>query len=267
MSKKCVFLLAAILLFALLPFNRSAAENLPVKSPLSVTYAQLNVGDDQTCAITGSGANVCWGINEESYLQLGTTTPEEFFPFPIRPVGLADNALKVSSGDDHSCVINSLGQTWCWGSGSFGQLGDGMDSNFSLPVQVIYFANPSLISTGGNTSCGVNTAGQAYCWGFGGFGQMGNGTDFTENYSPVAVTIGTVSKISVGGANQVCAITSGGAAYCWGADTWGQLGNGAPLANSNLPVQVTGLVDGTMEDIAGGGLFTCGLTVGGGVKC
>ena len=114
MSKKRVFLLAVIILFSLMPYHRSAAVNLPANSPQAITYSQLDLGYRQTCAITNSGASVCWGANEESYLQLGTTTPEEFFPFPIRPLGLADNALKVSSGDDHGCVLNSLGQTWCW---------------------------------------------------------------------------------------------------------------------------------------------------------
>lgn len=267
MSMKRVFLLAAILLFALLPFNRSAAKSLPPINLQSLTYTQLDLGYEQSCAITGSGASVCWGINQQSYLQLGTTTPEEFFPLPIRPMGLEDNALNVSYGGSHGCVINTLGETWCWGDGFYGQLGDGLDYHYGFPVQVVNFANPSFVSAGANTTCGVNTAGQAYCWGLGGYGQMGNGTNTNENYSPVAVTIGTLSKISVGGASQVCAITTEGAAFCWGADTWGQLGNGAPLANSNLPVQVTGLVNGTMADIAGGGRFTCGLTVGGGVKC
>lgn len=267
MSKKRVFLLTAILLFALLPFNRSAAESLPPTNLQSVSYAQLDLGYEQSCAITSSGASVCWGINQQSYLQLGTTTPEEFFPLPIRPMGLEDNALKVSYGGSHGCVINTLGETWCWGDGFYGQLGDGLDYHYGFPVQVVNFANPSLVSAGSNTTCGVNTGGQAYCWGLGGYGQMGNGTNTNENYSPVAVTIGTVSKISVGGASQVCAITTEGAAFCWGADTWGQLGNGTPLENRNLPVQVTGLVNGTMADIAGGGRFTCGLTNSGGVKC
>jgi alpha-tubulin suppressor-like RCC1 family protein len=267
MSKKRACILAAILLFALLPFNRSAGVNLPANNPQSVNYTQLDLGYSHTCAITDSGASVCWGINDEYYRQLGTTTPEEFFPFPIRPLGLTNNALKVSTGYDHGCVINSLGETWCWGSGSYGQSGDGEVDHDGFPVQVVNFANPSLISAGGNTTCGANTAGQAYCWGVGTYGQMGNGTNLDVNPSPVAVTIEPVSKISVGGAYRVCAINTGGAAFCWGADTWGQLGNGAPLANSNLPVPVTGLGAGTMADIAGGGLFTCGLTVGGGVKC
>lgn len=180
---------------------------------------------------------------------------------------LEDNALKISSGDSHGCLMNTLGETWCWGSGSYGQLGDGETDHEGFPVQVVSFTDPLLISAGGNTTCGVDMFNQAFCWGAGGYGQMGNGTNLTINLSPVAVSIGNVVKISAGGASQVCAITIAGAAYCWGADSFGQLGNGAPLADSNLPVQVTGLGAGTMAEIAGGGLFTCGLTTGGGVKC
>lgn len=86
MSKNRVVFLAAILLFALLPFHRSDAVNLSAPGTQAVTYAQLDLGYSQTCAITSNGASVCWGVNEEYYLQLGTTTGR-ILPLPYSSDG------------------------------------------------------------------------------------------------------------------------------------------------------------------------------------
>jgi uncharacterized repeat protein (TIGR02543 family) len=88
-----------------------------------------------------------------------------------------------------------------------------------------------------------------------------------RNPTPLLVSLTglEVSKISVGAAH-VCAVTTGGAAYCWGRDNYGQLGNDAPLADSNVPVVVSGFSSG-MADISAGTLHTCGLTTGGAVWC
>ena len=69
-----------------------------------------------------------------------------------------------------------------------------------------------------------------------GSGQLGNGS-FTASDSPVAVYTGgvlagkTLTQIS-GGQGYMCALDSAGAAYCWGDNSNGQLGNGdeGPIA-------------------------------------
>jgi len=264
MSKSRCVLLVIVLLFVLIPFQRTIAENQIDVSPQSVGFSQIEAGDRHTCAITASGASVCWGKN--STRELGTLTPVENYPFPIRPQDMTDTASAITGATNHSCLINAQG-TWCWGFGYYGQMGDGEAAQNQTPDQVIGFANPLLISAGGNTTCGVNESGQAYCWGSGGYGEMGNGTSAWINTSPVLVSLLglEISKISVG-YFHVCAVTSAGAAYCWGRDNYGQLGNDPPLADSNLPVLVSGFGSG-MEDISAGTLHTCGLTTGGAVWC
>ena len=60
---------------------------------------------------------------------------------------------------------------------------------------------------------------------------------------PVAVYTGgvlsgvTLTQITADGATA-CALSAAGAAYCWGLDTSGQLGNGS-TTSSNTPVAVT----------------------------
>src|SRR5204863_1132362 len=66
------------------------------------------------------------------------------------------------------------------------------------------------------------------------------------------------------GCTYTCGIRSSGAAYCWGLNTYGQLGNGT-TTNSATPMPVSGGL--TFAAISGGGQQSCGLTTGGLAYC
>ena len=66
------------------------------------------------------------------------------------------------------------------------------------------------------------------------------------------------------GTYHSCGRTAAGAVYCWGRNTYGQLGNGGSL-DSNSPVAVSG--GRVFTDIRAGDDFTCGLSDGGSVFC
>jgi len=62
------------------------------------------------------------------------------------------------------------------------------------------------------------------------------------------------------GNSHTCALTAGGAAYCWGDNTFGQLGDGTK-SDRLSPVPVAGGL--TFAYIKAGELSTCGLTTTG----
>jgi len=87
----------------------------------------------------------------------------------------------------------------------------------------------------------------AYCWGDNVFGQLGNGSTTGPQQclgvpcstTPVAVSGGLSFATVSAGHSHACALTTNGAAYCWGHNFAGDLGNGS-TTDSSTPVAVSG---------------------------
>ncbi len=80
---------------------------------------------------------------------------------------------------------------------------------------------------------------------------------FASN-APVAVSGGlTFASVSAGD-DDACGVTTGGAAYCWGDNTLGALGNGTKTG-SLTPVAVSGGLSFAAVSVGFGG--ACGVTI------
>ena len=93
-------------------------------------------------------------------------------------------------------------------------------------------------------------SGGVYTWGYNAFGQLGDGTT-TNRLAPVALS-GTLSSgvtAIAGGYYYSLAIQNGGV-YAWGANNYGQLGDGT-TTERHAPVALTGTLSSGVTAIAG----------------
>jgi alpha-tubulin suppressor-like RCC1 family protein len=195
---------------------------------------------------------------------LGVTTPGPIWSFTTLD-GSSSKALFVTAGEYHTCAITTDGGVKCWGDNEFGQLGDGTQIGRWNPVSVIGLSlKVTDIVAGSIHNCTLTEGGVVKCWGDGSDGQLGDGTQ-TGRSTPVNV-IGLSSGVDdiAAGMHYTCALTSEGGVKCWGRHDLGQLWNGTTIPRLT-PVVIPGLSSG-VEEIAGGGHYTCAL-IGGGVKC
>ncbi len=121
-----------------------AVMNLPGE------VSELSAGGAHTCAIVNNGNVLCWGSNSNGQLGDDTTAPVRWTPVSVSQV---NDAVKISAGGQHTCIINSSESVKCWGHNYYGQLGNGTTAMQSLTaVQSLQAFAPRIgTATPGNT--------------------------------------------------------------------------------------------------------------------
>ena len=222
-------------------------------------FRSVTAGEGHTCGITQDDLAYCWGA------ALGPAPGGGSLPNQTRPRALSlGQVASLSAGYEIACAVTLNGTTYCWGLRppgiEFAQ--DPEASAVPLPVRDA----PSLVivSAGHKHACGITAGRETYCWGRNTSGQLGDAT-LTSRHTPMPVSGEYVFEtVSAEAPAHTCALTEGGAAYCWGYSQSGELGDSS-IGVQSAPVAVSG--DLAFASLSVGFVHTCGVTLGGAAYC
>lgn len=237
------------------------------------------------CGLNLSDEAVCWARDGSGQLGRGL-------------VLLTGNGAGVVTGGTHwkeiymgrltTCGLSDANLGFCWGFNQSGTVGA---SRFPVgvlvhtPTQIDSIGTLKDIAAGWLHACAITSPGVAYCWGNNGHGQIGvNSPDTASRLTPLRVSGATNYTHLAMGSRNTCALATDGDAWCWGANTTGQLGDGTTTLRLE-PVRVAGgikfaqLVSGSgfangsavLPPVTGADVgtygHTCGLTAAGKAYC
>jgi alpha-tubulin suppressor-like RCC1 family protein len=220
------------------------------------TPVELAPGSQASCVRLKSGSVWCFGSNRHGALgrppneapntcttsSFGDTVP---CSYEALRVDLPAKALSLGVGYHAACAVLATNEAWCWGANDRGLLGHVPDESDetcdgiacrTAPTKVQGLPPAASVVVGDTHACAV-VEGGAWCWGLNQAGQLGNGevipADLALAIDPEQVTPpgpvdakfagDTVYKLAISG-DHSCAADSAKKLWCWGANTFGQVG-------------------------------------------
>lgn len=221
----------------------------------------LSGGATFTCGIDADSSAACWGDGGVGELGVAMRTTV------AAPVFVQGNVRFASllAGHTHACGLAGDGTAYCWGGNDFGQLGTGTTAPSTVPVAVAGGLRFLTLAVGYDHTCGLIAGGAAYCWGSNLSGEAGTGSTSQSAYTvPVPVVGSRVFRTLTAGNAHTCGLTADSAAYCWGGNDVGALGDSTTTGRA-VPAPVTGGLK--FVAISAGAYHTCGIAATGTAYC
>ncbi|MBX9866671.1 MAG: hypothetical protein K2Y14_07120, partial [Burkholderiales bacterium] len=104
-------------------------------------FGSVSTNNNFSCAIASAGANAgnvyCWGVGDDGQIGNGASSTVNVPTLATLPSGVTAFG-SVSTNSSFSCAIASAGanagKTYCWGTGTSGQIGNGASSTVNVPT-------------------------------------------------------------------------------------------------------------------------------------
>ena len=239
--------------------RRSRLLTAMVGSLLAVLFAPapqiVRAGADVRDVTLGYNLICVLKINDSVWCKDGSGAWEE--------VEFQGRVVDIQLGYDFGCALTGVGAVWCWGGNEWGQLGDGTETDSSVPRRVLGSgrSNPvRQISVGTASACAVLQTTAIRCWGRGNEGQLGDGAATSNStwVKPYGFGRRGARNVSVG-EFSTCAVKTNGALYCWGEYGMGE---------SDTPKTVSGFKsEQSASTVAVGIGHICVIKPNNGLRC
>nr|MBP9743488.1 hypothetical protein [Burkholderiales bacterium] len=224
-----------------------------VSNPNNIIFKSLIGFNYNFCATDENNNLYCWGSGNSGQNGNGNSKNESAPSKVQLPIDSTTHTpitfTSVAIGGNSICGIGSNKHVYCWGNNQYGQIGDGTNTNASIPTQIVMadstaesetFTQVDINYYSNGSTCAVASSGNLYCWGGGVHGALGNGTTSNVNKATL-VTMpanGDKFKSIIGMGNGNCALTTTNTAYCWGYNNSGEGGNGISYSDFLVPTAV-----------------------------
>lgn len=190
---------------------------------LSDGVKMISMGNDHAALIEDDGSLWIWGSNEQG--KAGNNTDE----CNLLPVKVMTDVKYVSAGLNNTAVIKTDGSLWTFGDNGSAQLGNGEggEHNFEYsykPVKVM--DDVKMVKSGYQYTAAVKNDGSLWVWGYNTTLRLFNDKyKKDKNYKKPAKIMDNVKSVDIG-LFFMAVIKTDNSLWIWGANDYGQLGNG-----------------------------------------
>ena len=249
----------------------------------------IAAGHRHSCALLDDNSVKCWGANHSGQLGLGDTNHrgdalgEMGDALPIINLGSGRTALAIAVSQSHSCALLDDNNVKCWGSNSYGVLGQGdtvsrgygpqqMGDNL-LAIDFGSGRTAQSIATSSSHNCALLDDNSVKCWGRNEYGQLGQGDTVNRGDNAgemgdalLAIDFGTnrTAMAITAGYRHSCALLDDNSVKCWGINSWGQLGLGDTNHRGDAPGEMG---DALLAVDLGGGRTAQAIVTSSGDTC
>ncbi|MDI1447998.1 PLAT/LH2 domain-containing protein [Polyangium sp. 6x1] len=219
----------------------------------------ISAGGWHGLALLENGEIWAWGYDGNGQLGNAATTSTTSKPVPVKISDFGGvKAKAISAGWRHSLALLEDGTVWSWGQNNFGQLGNGtVSASMDTPVKVLNLSGVKAIAASTNAdfdesySMALLEDGTVWVWGLNNWGQLANRPTVGYSATPErAFDLTGVTAIAAGGWHGLVLLRDG-TVRMWGANNWGQLGDGTLITTRDKLVELPELTG--IKAIAAGG--------------
>lgn len=202
----------------------------PVSLGAGLTAVQVSAGSDLTCALLEPNSTKCWGYN--GYGAAGNPIPTSGLAPDVLPARTfaPQEAVWVVAGPGFGTALRDDGLVSAWGQ---------TPPNFGAGRVAVAFDRISIYDNW--HTCAVLDDGDVVCGGVGGSlssGALGYGVAPPGDAPTVALGTGRTALAVATGFTFTCALLDDQSVKCWGANSFGQLGQGDTTARGTMPASM-----------------------------